>query len=333
MSYDELIRKCDFKGARKACYKGMTVCTIFVVLFSIVYIMSIIEKPEPKSIISNLACLLLVETPFVIGLYFSFKNLGNVKIAEETFNSTMHIREESKVREAPERLYAEIKRVLGSDCEVMPIEDGVCVKELTDIYFAERENCKNTGMLPIILQLDCSLIDELEMNLKEKWGETPDAEKELEKMKSILHSRFNSQSDWKEFVGSKNDEGRGYLDGIDDVDFMWGRFVIAKLPVTTPADIFTRVQVGDWGECPSPMVHRALADYWNKKYDAVPCFISCDTIIYNVPKPVDEECAYDLAVEHAAYCADEPFTSCDTLCGMANQLKHSTFWHFMWSEN
>lgn len=333
MSYDELIQECDFKGARKACYKGMVGSTFFVVIIAILYIMVIIENPEPKSIISNLACCLFVETPFVIGLYFSFKNLGKVKIAEDTFNSTMQIREESKLREAPERLYAEIKRVLGSDCEVMPVENGVCVNELTDIYFAEREYCKNTGMLPVILQLDCDLIDDLEMNLKEKWGEVSDAEKELERMKDILHTRFNSLSDWEEFVGSKNDEGRGYLDGIDDIDFMWGRFVIVKLPVTTPADVFTRVPVGDWGECPSPMVHRVLAEYWNKKYDAVPCFISCDTIMYNVPKPVDEDSAYELAIEHAAYCADEPFACCDTLCGMANQLKHSTFWHFMWSEN
>lgn len=272
----------------------------------------------------------------VLFIVFAGKRLDDIK-KEEAYSISIlkaaQIRQESINKEAPERLYAEIKRVLGPDCEVMPIEDGVCVNELTDIYLEERERCKNSGMLPVVLQLDCNLIDDLEMNLKENWGETSDAEKELEDMKGILHSSFNSQSDWEKFVGSKDDEGRGCLDGIDDVDFMWGRFVIAKLPVTTPADVFIRVPVGDWGECPSPKIHRTLTDYWNKKYGAVPCFISCDTIMYNVPKPVDEDCAYDLAVEHAAYCADEPFSNCDTLCGMANQLKQSTFWHFMWSEN
>lgn len=329
---EKLIHKCDFKGARKICYHNIVTIAAFMVFWLVVFSMSITEASEPKSIIVPLESFLLCETVFGYPLYLSIKRLRKAKVAEETYNSIMRTKEESRLLEAPERLYAEIKRVLGPDCEVIPVEDGVCTNNLTDIYLAERESCKNNGMLPIILQLDCNLIVDLEMNLKEKWGETSDAEKELESMKIILYSRFNSQSDWNEFVGYKDDESRGCLDGIDDVDFMWGRFVIAKLPVTTPADVFTRVPIGDWGECPSPNVHRTLADYWNKKYGAVPCFISCDTIMYNVPKPVDEENAYHLAIEHAAYCADEPFTSGDTLGGMANQLKQSTFWHFMWSE-
>lgn len=326
---DELIQEGDFKGARRLCYRRIVFSAAFVILWIVIFSLSMIEEFNSIYVINYI----IAGTPFNIFLYFNLKDLRKVKASEESFNSMMRTREEARLREAPERLNAEIKRLLGSDCEVMPIEDDVCVNELTDIYFAEREHCKNSGMYPVILQLDSKLIENLEVNQKKEWDNTLDAETEMDKLKGILHSRFSNQSDWNEFVGNKDDEGRGCLDAIDDVDFMWGRFVIAKLPVTKPADIFVRIPIGDWGECPAPMVHHALTDYWNSKYDAVPCFISSEIIMYNVPKPVDEVLAYDLAVEHAAYCADEPFASGDTLWGMANQLKQSTFWHFTWSDN
>lgn len=275
---------------------------------------------------------------FVIPLmYFVFagKKLDDIKKDEANAVSmliTSQISKESIKNEASEKLYAEIKRVLGPDCEVMPIKDGVCVNELTDIYFAERERCKKSGMFPVILQLDCNLIGDLEINLKENRGETSDAEEELENLKGILHSCFNSQNDWEEFVGNKNDEGRGYLDGIDRVDFMWGRFAVVRLPIANASDVFSRIPVGDWSECPSPMVHRTIAQHWNERYGAVPCFISFDTIMYYVPKPVDKDSAYGLALEHAAYCFEDFFASGDTLMGMANQLEHSTFWQFIWNE-
>lgn len=310
-----------------------------LIMLCIAFIVCIIVDPEEtifvyitdpvKSELLRLA----FGSAFVIPLLylvFAGKKLDDIKKEEANFISmlkTAQIRKESI-----NRLYAEIKRVLGHDCEVMPIEDGVCVNELTDIYFAERERCKNSGMFPVILQLDCNLIGNLEKNLKENCGATSDAEKELEKLKDILHSRFNSQSDWEEFVGSKDDEGRGCLDGIDRVDFMWGRFAVVRLPIANASDVFTRIPVGDWAECPSPMVHRTIAQHWNERYGAVPCFISSDTIMYYVPKPVDEDSAYGLALEHAEYCFDVYFTSGDTLMGMANQLANSTFWQFIWNE-
>ena len=244
----------------------------------------------------------------------------------------------AQVKLQPVNLYARIcevlnkRRVMDGKCIVTPIEDGVCTNDLTELYLKEKEIGDKEGFTPVILQLDNNLIENIEMNIDANVSVDVSFDGIYATAKSDLKEIFadSEPGTWEDFIGKDDDTEGECLDGIDGVDFMCGHFVMVRVPVVNPYDVFTYIPFGDWNDCPKASIHRAFAKHWYEQHGAVPCVISSDRIMYYVSQPVGKVLAFNLAMEHAAYCPDTPMQITFTVWNLAKQLERSTFWFCWW---
>ena len=240
--------------------------------------------------------------------------------------------------ENPDNLYTRIcevlskRKVMDGKCVVTPFEEGVCVNELTDIYLKEKDLGDKEGFTPVILQLDINLIENIEQNIDANLPMDVSFDNILAQAQADLKDVFanGEPGEWEKFIGTDDGTEGECLDGIDGVDFMWGRFVMVRVPVTNPYDVFTCIPFGNWNDCPNASIHRAFAKQWHEQHGAVPCVITSDIIMYYVSQPVGKSHAFNLAMEHAAYCPDTPMQITFSVWDLAKQLERSTFWFCWW---
>ena len=324
---ETLIDKGDFKKARMSSFKilGIAIFTGIVFPLELIYIVCNSEHWEG----SNSETILVISSFFILSIYpfYLFFALRR-KIKNAEIKLIQEIRKES-----PEYLLSCLKKAIDERCVLTPIEDGVCVDTLTEIYLKEKAIGEKEGFIPVILQLDNNLIDNIEMNWPKYYAQIDNDDELAKQMVEELKQMYEEDSleEWDKLLGNENETEGECLDGIDGVDFFWGRFVMARIPSTNPSDVFYYLPIGEWNDCPLPNVHQAMARHWNKRYKAVPCVITGSSVMYYVPQPVDKDSSFNLALEHTAYSLDAlTQILMTTVHDYAKQLEKSTFWYFWW---
>ena len=233
--------------------------------------------------------------------------------------------------ENPEKLLRALREILGDECEIKSLEGYSSVEEITQTYLSAKAEGEQAGFFPVILQLDSNLIDNIRDELETESSATPlTGEMVIEKRLKDLKECFADETEWNELIGNEAELKGSAVDTMEGADIDSGQFVLVKIAVRKASEIFAKIPMGAWNDCPSAKEHQAIAQYWNDKYKAVPCFISSDVIMYNVPMPVGPDVAKALALEHTAYAPDVVTQGCEHVSTLAKSLEQSTFWYFWW---
>lgn len=323
--FDAMAERGDLEGIshfyKKQLYWWVPLMVLMLILFGTLILDG---RPVNRILISLMAV--------VIPAYRVFQLMKNW-LEVEKMRKEIHVQTDNMAEaEKPEVLLQEIRDFLGDECEVTPLDVDRVDLNLTQTFLTAQAEGERCGFIPVILQLSSTLIENLN-------DERPaaSAERALEGAQ-VMHQKmqdlkdmFDNEEEWNEFLGDEaNADGGQSIDLDTSADFDWGRFVLVKVPVARASDIFAKIPMGDWNDCPTAAEHQAIAQYWNEKYGAVPCFISSDVIMYHVPKPAGTQGAYELALEQTAYAPDIVMQGYDNIWSLAKQLEQASFWYFWW---
>ena len=323
--FDAMAERGDLEGIshfyKKQLYWWVPLTVVMLILFGTVILEG---RPADRLLISFVAVAAPAYRVFQLA-----KNWFEVeKMKKEAHEQVCNVAEAEK----PEVLLQEIWDYLGDECEVTPLEVEGGNHSLTQTYLMAKAEGERCGYFPVILQLDSNLIENLNDEQTSASAESPleGAQVMSQKMQD-LKDMFDDATEWNDFLGDEaNAEGSQGYDLDTSADFDWGRFVLVKVPVARASEIFAKIPMGNWNDCPTAVEHQAIAQYWNEKYGAVPCFISSDVILYHVPKPVGTQSAYELALEQTAYAPDIVMQGYNTVWSLAKQLEQASFWYFWW---
>lgn len=275
--------------------------------------------------------LIVLFVAFAIPAYRVFQLCKNWFEVEKMKNQAQDQLEAISESEKPEVLLQAISDYLGDECIVTPLEENINADDLTKIYLSAKSECEQSGFYPVILQLSSNLIDNItDTQETESPAEPPLGTVVIEQRMKDVKECFDNETEWNEFLGEEPNTDSDFQDSMDGPDYEWGRFVLVKVPVKRASEIFAKIPMGEWNDCPSAVEHQAVAQYWNEKYCAVPCFISSDVIMYHVPIPVGPQGAYELALEQTAYAPDIVMQGHNQVWALAKYLEQSTFWYFWW---
>ena len=141
--------------------------------------------------------------------------------------------------------------------------------------------------------------------------------------------------DWEEEVlgemegGYDNDRFSCYWDSDSHMTYP---LILAKIPVKNPWEIFAYLPFGNWNECPDTPDLMAVARYWFEQYGAIPAAMSHDELEFDLPAPVSQEKAMEVATEQYGFCPDIVDQEQDkpTVGNLADVLRQSTVWYFWW---
>ena len=141
--------------------------------------------------------------------------------------------------------------------------------------------------------------------------------------------------DWEEEVlgemegGEPNDRFANYWN--DDTGMTYP-LILAKIPVKNPWEIFAYLPFGNWNECPDTPDLMAVARYWFEQYGAIPAAMSHDELEFDLPAPVSQEKAMEVATEQYGFCPDIVDQEQDepTVGNLADVLRQSTVWYLWW---
>ena len=141
--------------------------------------------------------------------------------------------------------------------------------------------------------------------------------------------------DWEEEVlgemegGYDNDRFSCYWDSDGHMTYP---LILAKIPVKNPWEIFAYLPFGNWNECPDTPDLMAVARYWFEQYGAIPAAMSHDELEFDLPAPVSQEKAMEVATEQYGFCPDIVDQEQDepTVGNLADVLRQSTVWYLWW---
>ena len=141
--------------------------------------------------------------------------------------------------------------------------------------------------------------------------------------------------DWDEEVlgemegGYDNRRFSSYWNSDNDMTYP---LILAKIPVKNPWELFAWLPFGNWNECPDTPELIAVAKYWFEQYGAVPASMSHDELEFQLPAPVSQEKAMEVAAEQYGFCPDIVDQEQDdpTVGNLADVLWQSTVWYFWW---
>ena len=224
--------------------------------------------------------------------------------------------------------------------------------------YAKRESIKE-GFVPVLIKADDEILWEcLIMNSDpDSDGEDDfafDPDKVAEYRKKMLSAPVeNSKAVLEEMIGQRKEEAEdddmdwdeeilGEMEGgYDNRRFSsyWNSdnnmtypLILAKIPVKNPWEIFAYLPFGGWNECPNTPELMAVAKYWFEQHGAVPAAMSHDELEFQLPAPVSQEKAMEVATEQYGFCPDIVDQEQDdpTVGNLADVLWQSTVWYFWW---
>lgn len=247
------------------------------------------------------------------------------------------------------------------DCGVTyfpPMKDDAPIMEA---FHSGKQRGAQEGFVPVLVPVDEILWESLVMNSRCGDGSSPEDE-ELDMtpeeaadyrrrmlelpvkngglvLQGMVNAcRENAESydlDWEKDVmgemegGEANRRFSGYWDLLTG---MTQPLLLARIPVEHPWEVFAYLPFGGWNECPDTVDLMAAAKYWFEQYGAVPAVITHDVLEFDLPVPVPEERAMELAAEQYGFCPDivDQGPEGATVGWLADSLRQSDKWYFWW---
>jgi len=236
---------------------------------------------------------------------------------------------------------------LGCECQYFPpMRDD---DPLTSALGYARRRGVRDGYVPVLIRVDQTLLDCMIMNsdpgsrggafdpvkvaeYRRYWLSHP-AEGGREILEGLAARRRTEAEeegiDWQVLSGSmeggvKNDSFISYWGSLGMTD----PFILAKIPVRNPWQIFAYLPFGGRNECPGTPELMAITKYWFEKYGAVPSVMTHDELEFDLPAPAPKEQAMELAAEHYGFCPD--LDGNRSLGALADTLRRSGKWYFWW---
>ena len=107
--------------------------------------------------------------------------------------------------------------------------------------------------------------------------------------------------------------------------------VVGLVPTSEPALVALSLGYGDWNDCPSAVIHAALARRWNALCGVVPMAFAGDVVEYRIAHPLTNRGqAITVALEQFAYCPDIVLQGTETIDRLAASLLEARHWYFWW---
>ena len=126
--------------------------------------------------------------------------------------------------------------------------------------------------------------------------------------------------------GYNNHRFASYWDTETDMTYP---LILARIPVREPWKIFAYLPFGDWNDCPATPELMAVSKYWYETYGAVPCVMTHDELEFELPAPIPETSASQVALEQYAFCPDMD-QNFEHVGSLADTLRQSKIWYFWW---
>lgn len=204
-------------------------------------------------------------------------------------------------------------------------------------YLELYKDGKINGYYPVILVPSDILYDALTVNF-----EASSTKELIEFSNEIDVSKFfKSKRDQYEYTAEyqvpigefSQEEANDYLSTYLDfnVSLPYNEVLILKIPTRKPWEILGYIPMGGYNDCPTPDCQIAIAEYWYKKYKAVPTVITSNSIEFMIETPPQNfQDAEKLAYEHYLFCNEIISNGLGSLRKLASILKDSTVWSFWW---
>lgn len=257
------------------------------------------------------------------------KNIERLNKEEEQWNEYYR---KKQIEEYQENLRQQLLDIIGDkhDFQIIGSMDD---EELTKFYLAEKSNGDAQGYVPVIVQLDDNLMEDLpsffdNVDISNLPDTTEYVQQAVEKMVKENEETWEEPYTWAEYTNSKNDDGYGATFDTLEHDQTGDELVLIKFHVDYPWEIFKIIAPVGGDGAPDPKDNIIYARHWYENHNAVPAFLFYDTLYFYVPEPVAPQNSYQLALEQQAYCIEsgnDPY-----IWTQVHSLEKSHFWIFWW---
>lgn len=204
-------------------------------------------------------------------------------------------------------------------------------------YLELYKEGKENGYYPVILVPSDVLYDAFTVNFesastKELIGFSNEID--VEKFFKSKMDQYEYTAEYQIPVGKfSQEEANDYLTSYLDFNLSlpYDEILILKVPTRKPWEILGYIPMGGYNECPTPDSQIAVAEYWYKKYKAVPTVITANSIEFMIERPPQNfQDAEKLAYEHYLFCNEIINNGLGSIRKLASILKDSTVWSFWW---
>ncbi len=256
----------------------------------------------------------------------------------------------------PSALAKAMMEYLEYECQYFPpmLDDDPIIAALS---YARRRGLRE-GFVPMLIAVDETLWECLVMNSGERQDETQDdtfdfdcvtqyrraiLSQPVKNGRMVLERRCGERRseaeddamDWDTEVlgemagGGVNDRFLGYWDYETRKTMP---LILAHIPVKHPWEVFAYLPFGGWNECLDTDELMAVTKYWFEQYGAVPAVMTHDVLEFDLPAPVPQERAMEVAQEQYAFCPDVVDQGGEdaTVGALADTLRQSDKWYFWW---
>lgn len=248
------------------------------------------------------------------------------------------MRDQQTIEQQAERLMEYL------DCPCTHFPPTADDKSIMDAYRQARERGEKEGFVPMLVVVDEILLENFEFSVENKT--TAQVRQELldtplDKGKEFLQIRLDENKEClDEYEPGEWDRLMGEITDGQAVDRFQGYWsyetpktnplILAEIPVKHPWEVFAYLPFGGWNACPLNEEHMAAAKCWFEEYGAVPAVLTHDVLEYDLPAPVPQDKAMELALEQYAYCPDIVSQGVGTIGRLADGLTKSHYWYFWW---
>lgn len=202
------------------------------------------------------------------------------------------------------------------------LPNGLKGKELMEAWRqADKE-----GIQPLLIQSDEQLVMLLNDNQWTGGDELPDIQHFLKEGAEDLLDDEN----YIYRIGKASDRGYAMTELNNVSSKPDADILLAEIPVENPWDIFKKLPVGGWNDCPPAPTIAAFCKLMYDEWGARPVLISGDTLVLKPERIPTAEDAYALALKLYAFCPDLVMQGYESMHALANGLTKSTLWQFWW---
>ena len=252
-------------------------------------------------------------------------------------NNTISEEEESLVEESRKEDVEKFKKVI--DCPYR-YYDTVSSDKLLKDYNESLERGKIEGFIPIIIDVNDTLLMDIEFNhkyierIRTMRKELIDNASSYEGKRWLDETLKEYQEDsehYQKILGIPSDKGYEIQKLVLEEKYV----LLAEVPVSEPWQLFAWFPFSYYNDCPDNKTLANVGKYWFEQYGAVPAFIEHNMLWMTVPRPVSDAQSLNLAKEQYAFCPNRFEVSyiqtiLQTIHALADSLRKSTVWKFRW---